>query len=102
MYQRLTTFDVAAIERCLAANMRHAEIARRFDLSVWTIARIADRRRFQRDEHADPTTELLEDDGPADYQAQNLRRCPGCGAMIYVTPCLACCMANAVPAAMPF
>ena len=101
MYQRLTISDVAAVQRGLAAGMRHTEIAREFDLSVWTIARIADRRRFQRDENADPN-DLPEDDGPPDYEAQNLRRCPGCGAMIYVIPCIACRMANAIPAAVPF
>ncbi|HEY2413911.1 MAG TPA: hypothetical protein VGI40_16790 [Pirellulaceae bacterium] len=134
MYQRLTTTDVTAVERALAAGMRHVDIARELDLSVWTIARIADRRRFQQiDEETASNTnpkrergantspqrergantnpkrergtttaaDLPEDDGPPDYQAQNLHRCPGCGAMIYVTPCIACRMANAVPAAMP-
>jgi hypothetical protein len=110
MYQRLTISDVAAVERGLAAGMRHAEIAREFDLSVWTIARIADRRRFKRDDESicdtnpkrkrgtDPDEDLPEDDGPPDYQARNLRRCPTCGAMIYVWPCIACCMATSVPA----
>lgn len=98
MYQRLTDLDVAAVERGLAAGMRHAEIAREFDLSVWTIARIADRRRFDRDENAPTTEELPEDDGPPDYQARNHQRCPTCGAMIYVTPCIACRLATAVPA----
>jgi hypothetical protein len=118
MYQRLTTSEVAAVQRALAAGMRHVDIARELDLSVWTIARIADRRRFQRiddeiDDHTNPTrkrgtetavlpNDLPEDDGPPDYQAQNLHRCPGCGAMIYVTPCIACRMANAIPAAVPF
>jgi hypothetical protein len=115
MYQRLTTTEVSAVERALAAGMRHVDIARELDLSVWTIARIADRRRFEKiDEETDgntnptrkrgtdPNDDLPEDDGPADYQAQNLRRCPGCGAMIYVTPCIACRMANAIPAAVPF
>jgi len=118
MYQRLTTSEVAAVQRALAAGMRHVDIARELDLSVWTIARIADRRRFQRiddeiDDHTNPTrkrgtetavlpNDLPEDDGPPDYQAQNLHRCPGCGAMIYVTPCIACRMANAIPAAIPF
>jgi hypothetical protein len=100
MYQRLTELDVAAVERGLAAGMRHAEIAREFDLSVWTIARIADRRRFERDDVVGtlrvPSSDddLPEDDGPPDYQAQNLHRCPTCGAMIYITPCIACQMAT--------
>jgi len=98
MYQRLTISDVSAIKNRLAAGMRHAEIAREFDLSVWTIAQIADRRRFEQDEFTVAETELPEDDGPPDYQARNLQRCPGCGAMIYFTPCIACRMATAVPA----
>lgn len=102
MYQRLTELDVAAVERGLAAGMRHTEIAREFDLSVWTIARIADRRRFERDENKPSTEDLPEDDGPPDYQAQNLQRCPTCGAMIYVTPCIACRLATAVPANIAF
>lgn len=94
MYQRLTELDVAAVERGLAAGLRHIEISREFDLSVWTIARIADRRRFERDENQPTTEDLPEDDGPADYQAQNLQRCPTCGAMIYIIPCIACQMAT--------
>lgn len=97
MYHRLTELDVAAVERGLAAGLRHAEIAREFNLSVWTIAQIADRRRFKQDESTtDDLSEedLPEDDGPADYQARNLHRCPSCGAMIYLTPCIACQMAT--------
>ena len=111
MYHRLTTLDVAAVERALAAGLRHAEIAREFNLSLWTIAKIADRRRYLLAEPHDEEEarqseiayydDLPEDDGPADYEAQNLHRCPTCGAMIYITPCLACRMATAVPATIP-
>ncbi len=94
MYRRLTESDVAAVERGLGAGWRHFEIARELDLSLWTIAQIADRRRFERDDGVEGGDELPEDDGPPDYQARNLRRCPSCGAMIYVTPCIACQMAT--------
>ena len=32
--------------------------------------------------------DLPEDDAPPDYVATNLRRCPGCGGMVYQWPCL--------------
>jgi hypothetical protein len=85
--------------------MRHTEIARELDLSVWTIARIADKRRFQSDELSEdepPEDGLPEDDAPPDYVAKNLRRCPGCGSMVYLWPCLACRMGTTtLPVASP-
>jgi hypothetical protein len=86
--------------RALARGERHAAIARELNLSVWTIAQIADRRRY--DDHL-PTEmiHLPEDDAPADYDAQNLGRCPGCGAMIYVWPCVACRLATAQRGLLP-
>lgn len=95
MLGRLTLLQFQAVCRALDAGSRHAEIARDLDLSVSTIARIADDRRLARDE---PTEgEMPEDDPPPDYSAQQLRRCPGCGAMVYLWPCLACQPATAVP-----
>ena len=40
---------------------------------------------------------------PADYDAKNLRRCGGCGAMVYAWPCVACLVAvkERVPEARP-
>jgi hypothetical protein len=92
MHRRLTLSEFYAVRRALAAGMRHTEIARELDLSVWTIDRLAALERYQQD----PITEdeLPEDDAPPDYLAQNLRRCPGCGAMVYVWPCIACQMAT--------
>jgi hypothetical protein len=34
--------------------------------------------------------DLPEDDAPPDYVATNLRRCQGCGGMVYQWPCLTC------------
>jgi len=92
MFHALTLPEFQAIRRALAAGMRYTEIARELDLSVWTINRIASERRFQCDEIAE--SELPEDDAPPEYAARNLHRCPGCGAMIYIAPCLACQMAT--------
>jgi len=80
-----------SIRRLLRAGIRHAEIARRFDLAVGTIARIASERRLRRRKlHLLTESDLPEDDQPPDYLAANLRRCPGCGGMVYQWPCLVC------------
>jgi len=88
MCKRVTVLEFEAIGRMLRAGMRHVEIARELDLNVATIARIADDRRQGREIVSEG--ELPEDDAPPDYVASNLRRCPGCGAMVYLWPCLAC------------
>ena len=110
----LTHAEFLTIRRRLAGGVRHADIARELNLSVWTIARIADRRRFlpaEFDECEIPTAEictaemcaaeLFEDDSPPDYVAQRLRRCPGCGAMVYVWPCIACGQGVSTPTIAP-
>jgi hypothetical protein len=75
----------------LRAGIRQAEIARRLDLAVGTISRIASVRRLRRLKlHLLAADELPEDDPPPDYVAANLRRCPGCGGLVYQWPCLAC------------
>lgn len=100
----LTHSEFLTIRRRLAAGRRHTEIARELGLSIWTIAHIADRRRYLPEVASDsdvPAAELLEDDSPPDYVAQNLRRCPECGAMVYLWPCIACSQGVATPAIAP-
>ena len=99
MFQKVTMLQFLAVKKALAAGARHVEIARELDLSVWTIARIADDPRFKADEV--PESDLPMDDAPTDYVAKNLRRCGGCGAMIYVLPCIACQMATATQRVPP-
>jgi hypothetical protein len=105
MCKRVTILEWQAVIRRLEAGWRHTEIARELELAVSTVARIADDKRQGRY----PTTgedgelgqwqpgeeELPEDDAPPGYVAGNLRRCGGCGAMVYLWPCLACRMAVA-------
>lgn len=88
MCKRVTVLELDAVSRMLNAGLRHVEIARELDLSVSTIARIADDRRRGRE--LTTGDQLPEDDAPPDYVARNLQRCPGCGAMVYLWPCLAC------------
>jgi hypothetical protein len=103
------------VQKMLRSRVRHCDIARATGLSVWTISRIASDPKFQTDEPASAgghagrrlslaaTVDLLfraacdfveddlpEDDAPPDYIAANLRRCPGCGGMVYQWPCLTC------------
>ena len=84
----ITQLDVEAVERMLAAGMRHVEIARELELSPWTIANIA--RAVRREEEFLAEGQTIDDDGPPGFEARNLRRCPECGAMVYLWPCLAC------------
>ncbi|MEX2175754.1 MAG: hypothetical protein WD872_15425 [Pirellulaceae bacterium] len=89
MSHNLTLPELTAIRRLLREGVRHIEIARRLDLAVGTISRIASDRqlRHRRDlSEAD----LPDDDPPPDYVAGNLRRCPTCGGMVYRWPCLTC------------
>src|SRR5215212_2822980 len=93
MSKVLTHAEFLVIRRRLRDGRRHADIARELNVSVWTIARLADRRRYLPDELEEsevPAAELCEDDSPPDYVAQNLHRCPECGAMVYLWPCIAC------------
>lgn len=76
-------------------------IARRFDLSAPTVR---ERLRQIRGETAtalplasfppgDPP--LPGDDSPPGYDPAQVRRCRGCGALVYLWPCLACCLSEA-------
>ena len=74
----------------LREGRRHVAIAQELDLSLWTVARLANEPELQRDDLLEE--ELPADDAPADYASRSLRRCSGCGAMVYRWPCLACVM----------
>ena len=90
-----------SIRRLLRAGVRHAEIARRFDLAVGTISRVASERKLRRRKlHLLTDADLPEDDQPPEYLAANLRRCQGCGGMVYQWPCLACRLRAALEAGL--
>ena len=89
----LTRDEVLAVHRMLQVGARHVEIARELDLAVSTIGKIAREWKLRGGEDPDDGEfDLPEDDPPPDYDAHNLRRCPVCGAMVYLWPCLACHM----------
>jgi hypothetical protein len=92
MSSNLTLEQFQAVRRMLRERKRYVEIARTLDLSLWTVTRIAVEPQFQRDDLTE--AELPEDDAPADFVSSELRRCTGCGAMVYRWPCLGCQMAE--------
>lgn len=94
--RQVTQQDVETVERMLRAGMRQVEIVRELELTPWTVAKIARATRYE--ERLLQEDESIEDDGPPGFEARNLRRCPECGAMVYLWPCLACRMAtNTLP-----
>src|SRR4051812_4658004 len=72
------------IRMLLAAGNTHSQVARRTGLSTRTIARIAAGGRRQL------TAEDIHDDRPAGFDGECLNRCRGCGASIYLWPCMQC------------
>src|SRR5690348_16768348 len=94
MSDRVSLSQYRAVLQGLESGWRQFEIARELGLSPRTVARIADDRRMGREEPSE--SDLPEDDAPPDYVPQNLRRCSGCGAIVYLWPCLACRMSTKV------
>lgn len=72
------------VRMLLAAGVTHSQIARRTGLSRRTVARIAARGRRLL------TAADIHDDRPAGFEEQCLNRCRGCGATVYLWPCLQC------------
>ena len=68
----------------LAAGCSHSQIARRTGFSRRTIGRIAAEGRRKL------TAADIHDDRPAGFDRECLNRCQGCGARIYLWPCLQC------------
>jgi hypothetical protein len=74
-------------------------IARRLQIAPQTIA--ARCREAETDDRPlPPTRQPLEDDTPPGYDAANVRRCEGCGSLVYLWPCLGCKLA-AMPRPAP-
>lgn len=78
-------------------------IARRLAVAAKTVQQtlreIRDRRAIPavpaRFSPGDPL--LPTGDAPPGYDPTNVHRCRGCGALVYLWPCLACCLAAPVP-----
>jgi hypothetical protein len=67
-------------------------IARRLQIAPQTIA--ARCREAETDDRPlPPTRQPSEDEAPPGYDAANVRRCEGCGSLVYLWPCLGCKLA---------
>jgi hypothetical protein len=64
----------------IALGLTHEKIAHRLAMSPANVGKIA--RQLG--------AETPAADRPPGYDPRNLRRCPGCGGMVYLWPCLAC------------
>jgi hypothetical protein len=95
---RLTPLKLLMARRLLEAQWRFVQIAKELEISVWTVSRIANDPDLNGDPL--PDDQLPVDDAPPDYTSANLRRCTGCGGMVYHWPCIAC-EAMAGPKAPP-
>ena len=69
----------------LAAGFSHIQITRRTGLSRRTISRLAKEGRRRKLVAADISDERL-----AGFDPECLNRCRGCGARIYLWPCMQC------------
>ena len=68
----------------LAAGHTYIQVSRRTGLSRRTVARLAAEGRRKL------TAADISDDRPAGFDQECLNRCRGCGARIYLWPCLQC------------
>jgi hypothetical protein len=74
-------------------------IARRLQIAPQTIAARC-REAETDDQHLPPTRLPCDDEAPPGYDAANVRRCEGCGSLVYLWPCLGCKLA-AMPRPAP-
>lgn len=70
------------IRDLLALHLSHDKIARRLGMSPANVGKIARQLAAE--------TPPLPDESPPGFEERNLRRCPGCGGMVYLWPCLTC------------
>lgn len=83
------------VRQRLAEQATASEIAVETGLSATTVAAIAAER-------IRPSRIAVADDHPLRDQMLNAKRCPGCGGLVFVWPCLACQITGAIaPTAAP-
>jgi|GEM_PF-5870458 len=104
--------DLRRIVELAAQGHSHRRIARRLGIDRETVARIVAAQVIAARTHVDirhcsdglldqtpPGDFLTPQDDPPFFDAANLRRCRGCGSLVYIWPCLACCLAAEANAA---
>lgn len=90
MTSSLTSLDLHRVGELAEQGYSHRWIARRLGINRAAIPEILRRLRQQEEPAAE------QNDEPPGFDLANLRRCSGCGALVYLWPCLACCLAQEI------
>ncbi len=87
------SLNLRRVAKLAAQGYSHRWIAERLGINRAAIPEIL--RRWQLEQAG--TTDGNGD--PPGFDLANLRRCAGCGALVYLWPCLACCHDHTSPTA---
>ncbi|HTN73748.1 MAG TPA: hypothetical protein VL096_00825 [Pirellulaceae bacterium] len=83
--------DFLRVRELLAEQIPPPQIAQSLALPLQTVLGIASGEQ-------QPSRLIVEQDDSPREEMLTSRRCPGCGAMVYVWPCLGCQIASGEPA----
>jgi hypothetical protein len=86
MTSSLTPLDLRRVAKLAEQGYSHRWIARRLRIDRAAIPEILRRLRLEEEPG------LERNDDPPGFDLANLRRCSSCGALVYLWPCLACCL----------
>lgn len=84
MTSSLCSVDLRRVAELAAQGYSHRWIARRLNINRAAVPEILRRLR----QETEPVAERCDD--PPGFDLANLRRCAGCGGIVYLWPCLAC------------
>ena len=91
-----TAVNFARVSELAAAGHSRRWIARRLRIDRETVAKLLRQTHENPAEIRLPSNLPAPDDTPPGFDPANLRRCAGCGALVYLWPCLACCLAEEI------
>jgi hypothetical protein len=89
-----TAVNFTRISELAAQGHSQRWIARRLGIDRETVAQILREAQRKPPEVIFPSDVPRPEDDPPGFDPANLRRCKGCGALVYLWPCLACCLAE--------
>lgn len=106
MSAALTVIDSRRIEALHAQGLSTRQVARQVQLSASAVHKRLRKLRSESAVGPPPTgfppgdVPPRPDEGPPGFDPANIRRCRGCGALVYLWPCLACCLADEATAVL--
>jgi hypothetical protein len=89
-----TAINFARISELAGQGHSHRWIARRLGIDRETVGQYLRNTQPKPVEIIFPSDLPKPDDDPPGFDPANLRRCSGCGALVYLWPCLTCCLAE--------